>query len=225
MRRIYASIITRHSRPSPDVRYLVHPNEPKTCTIDIKHLHGHSLLNRARDLAITDFINRPEYTHYAAIDDDLDVLPCTDVNVFDQLLSHGKDFVCAPVAGRAYPIKCMQIIDSTRKSQGKLAPVRWCGGFVLISKAAILALCVAYPDLWYHDDATGKKKIYGLHTGTWIQAGEQRKLLSEDWWLCERYNAVFGNNIWMDTSIVTRHWGEHGYMLIQGNGKEMWQVS
>lgn len=226
MNKIYVSIITRHSRPSPDVRWMLQPHEPKTCTLDIKHLPGHSLLNRARDLAITDFIEHPEYTHYAAIDDDIDVITAGEGNVFDRLLSHGKDFICAPVAGRAFPIKCMQIIDTARQPEGTLIPVRWCGGFVVVSRQAIDRIAKDYYDQWYNDDLTGKKKIYGLHTGTWIAPNPhgQRKLLSEDWWLCERFNQSNENGIWMDSGIVTRHWGEFGYTMISGGKEGIMQV-
>jgi len=74
-----------------------------------------------------------------------------------------------------------------------------------------------YPELTYDgDDNMVGKKIFGLYIPMLktihLEKKDVKKFLSEDWSFCQRWRDM-GGQIFADTSIVLKHYGEKAYSL------------
>jgi hypothetical protein len=89
-------------------------------------------------------------------------------------------------------------------------------GFMMISRAAILKMIKAYPELKYNNDvninnADLKDHFYALFD-TMIDPVD-RRYLSEDYTFCRRWQEI-GGDVWLDPSISLNH---YGHFCFQGN--------
>ena len=89
-------------------------------------------------------------------------------------------------------------------------------GFMMISRAAILKMIKAYPELKYNNDvnianADLKDHFYALFD-TMIDPID-RRYLSEDYTFCRRWQEI-GGDVWLDPSISLNH---YGHFCFQGN--------
>jgi hypothetical protein len=78
-------------------------------------------------------------------------------------------------------------------------------------------LAEAYPHLWYDGDGgqTGKKQL-GIYlidiTPIWTGTALVRKMLSEDWQVCQRWLQI-GGQVWAHTGIRLGHVGKKTYYM------------
>jgi hypothetical protein len=94
--------------------------------------------------------------------------------------------------------------------------VRYAGtGFLLISRAAIIRLCEAHPELQYTaidvqaDSQTGTLNRFALFD-TFIEP-ETRTSLSEDYSFCRRWTDL-GGEIWLDMQSTLTHTGSFTFV-------------
>jgi len=192
--------------------------------IQIYYSENDSMISRVRNVHLSAFMHEyEECDYFISIDSDLEIInKFSSNNIFTKLVSHEAKFV-----GGLYALKndeetiCSSVpMDRNRQpnfDQG-LLPMLWMSsGCWCLHRSAVEKMIDAYPDLIYDgDDNMSDKKIYGLYIPMLqtlhLKDGEKKKYLSEDWSFCQRWRDI-GGQIFADTSIVLRHYGEKSHAL------------
>jgi hypothetical protein len=187
---------------------------------------GDSLITRARNELLAQFLSFPAATHLLFIDADIGFPP----EQVRRLLTFDAEFVAA-----AYPLKRVnwesarkhtsanfrpeqvhsyvyQLADPRRiEGRNDFVKVVYVGnGFMMLRRSALEKMCAAYPKLKYthvHSPTLGAvdpERRYALfecmidpETGTY---------LSEDYAFCKRWTDI-GGEIWVDTKSKLQHVG------------------
>ena len=199
-------------------------NSCKEHDITIYTSENDSMISRVRNVHISTYIHDyKEYDYFVSIDSDLEIINIFESNnIFTKLVSHDVKFV-----GGLYALKkegekvCASIpMDRNRQPEfnGELKPMLWLSsGCWCLRRDAIEKMIETYPELTYDgDDNMVGKKIFGLYIPMLktihLEKKDVKKFLSEDWSFCQRWRDM-GGQIFADTSIVLKHYGEKAYSL------------
>ena len=196
------------------------------------HLLGReSLVTRARNTFVADFMATPEATHLMFIDADIGFAPQSVA----RMLAFDEDVVAG-----MYPAKALRwdvpdrIRDREPPAQAALQYVgkfcdrdelelrdrfatgEYCGtGFMLMKRGVITRMIAAYPETAY-----GSDHVYvaeGAPSGPLHALFEcmidpdTREYLSEDFGFCKRWRAI-GGKIWLDIEAGLTHTGNYDFV-------------
>jgi len=190
-----------------------------------------SLIPRVRNVHMSLFLNEfKECDYFVSIDSDIEIVNCFATNnIFTKLIAHNKDFV-----GGLYALKnanapkpiCSSVPLDPKYDRmdipfnSGLIEMRWLSsGCFCIKREAAQKLVDKHPELTYvgDDNVTGKT-IHGIYNPEIFEIEDKttgktfKKLLSEDWSMCERWRRD-GGQIFADTGIVLRHIGKIPFSL------------
>lgn len=197
--------------------------------LTLRLLGGKSLITRARNTLVANFLDKKEATHLLFIDADIGFDPAQ----VERMLKFDADIVAG-----MYPTKAIDWDHIENRGLGSSEPLRTAGlsyvgiphqgaermeregfvsgiyagtGFMLIKRQTIETMIKAYPQLKYqgiHGGTGGIKEspssYYALFDCS-IDA-DTGKYLSEDYTFCQRWTAV-GGEIWLDTVGKLTHVG------------------
>ena len=187
-----------------------------------------SLINRVRNVHMSVFYYKfPECDYFMSIDSDIEIMNAyASNNIFNKLIAHDLDFVGGFYAiKKEGPPKCSSILmndtDSVAFNSG-LKEVRWLSsGCWCLKRSVVEKMIKAYPELTYDgdDNAAGmtvhglyNTMIYTMNAGEFGLTKPFKKLLSEDWSMCQRWLDI-GGKIYGDTSIALNHIGKCNYKI------------
>jgi hypothetical protein len=199
-------------------------NSCKEHDITIYTSENDSMISRVRNVHISTYIHDyKEYDYFISIDSDLEIVNKFESNnIFSKLVAHDVKFV-----GGLYALKkegevvCASVpMDRNRSPEfnGDLTSMLWLSsGCWCLRRDAIEKMIESFPELTYDgDDNMSNKKIFGLYIPMLqtihLDKGDITKYLSEDWSFCQRWRDI-GGQIFADTSIVLKHYGEKAYSL------------
>lgn len=198
---------------------------------------GESLITRARNNCVANFLEHPNYTHLFWIDADIGF---SAESAF-RLLSSGYD-VCAGVyplkreqwppqgvpAGTTqqsfetnytrYPVNTDPPADGgalvlTVQPDGFIQLREAPTGFMVIKRSVFETLMAAYPDYQYISDSPGEEgKIHYRFFDVAVDP-VSRRYLSEDYGFCRLWSAV-GGAVYVDAQSNLTH---HGYKTYRGD--------
>jgi hypothetical protein len=178
---------------------------------------GESLIDRARAIAATDFLDNNRGDILLFIDDDIIFQPADVFQIVQDVLLH-KTIVCAP-----YQIKntteqrlALAYIDEKPIMVGPgggIHEVRYSSsGFMALPKQLLLDLAKTLPRLdtgaGLKEDGNPKVPLIPFFQPTWRV--DDKVYLSEDYAICERARQL-GYKVYIDSSIVLRHLGTCEY--------------
>jgi hypothetical protein len=178
---------------------------------------GESLIDRARAIAATDFLDNNRGDILLFIDDDIIFQPADVYQIVQDVLLH-KTIVGAP-----YQIKnttekrlALAYLDSEPICVGPgggIREVRYCStGFFAIPRDLLLELAKTLPRLdtgaGLKEDGSPKVPLIPFFQPMWRM--DDKVYLSEDYSCCERARCK-GYKIYVDSSIVLRHLGTCEY--------------
>jgi hypothetical protein len=182
-------------------------------TMLVPHL-GDSLISRARNDAMADFLQEDDYEYLLTLDDDINVPRDAIVNLVDR----GQDIVSG-----FYRLKSDEGLLAIRTMTGQKPEIKYYrdlineGGAVQVRYASTGCLMVhrkvcekmiqENPDLKYKQNLTGRKQ-YALYNPM-IYKGEY---LSEDWAFCQRARDA-GFQVWVDGRVLCGHVGEAEFVI------------
>jgi hypothetical protein len=228
----YGGLVT-HVYMQSVLRLMMAPQAPQLRLGIIMSAHD-SLITRARNAIVANFLDTPEATHLMFIDADIGFEP----NEFYRLLAFDEDLA----AGR-YPLK----VRDWEKTQGLLktaAPdanleslgLSYVGhpsalteieardgfmtgsyagtGFMLIKRRVFERMIAAHPETKYREGHTYPKAkqpsphLYNLFDCT-IDP-DTGDYLSEDFTFCRRWRQL-GEKLWLDTQSALVHVGSHEF--------------
>ena len=195
-------------------------------------LGNDSLIPRARNLVVSQFLDKPEATHLLFIDADIGFTP---EQVF-ALLASSKD-----VVGGVYPMKRLDwpgIVEQARQgadnlpatalnyvvefldprkiqSTSRFMPVRYIGtGFLMIRRVVLERMAERYPELAFNGmNMTINSELASPNTYGFFDCmidPETRTYLSEDYAFCKRWRDMDGE-IWADLLSKLTHVGQHEF--------------
>lgn len=196
--------------------------------LSFQMLGNDSLITRARNLVVSQFLDMPHATHLLFIDADIGFTPD---QVF-ALIAADKD-----VVGGVYPMKRMDWQGFKHQARignedlpaaamnyvvefedpdhlpldSRYAPVRYIGtGFLMIRRAVFAKLAEHYPDLAFNGMNMGvNPELASPNTYGFFDCmidPETRTYLSEDYAFCKRWRDI-GGAIWADLLSRLTHVG------------------
>ena len=204
--------------------------------IDILLQRGESLITRARNNAVADFMCNPQWTHLFWIDSDIGFEPEAAL----RLLLSDYD-----VAAGVYPLKCekwpdkipqslsLQQIESLRtrytvntkemkdtkvelviRPDGFMEMGEAPTGFMVIKRSVFEKMMTAYPELKYVPDSIGHSD-HGFHYRLFdvMVDPESKRYLSEDYGFCYLWRQL-GGKVYIDCNSNLTH---QGIKLYTGN--------
>jgi hypothetical protein len=186
--------------------------------------HSDSLITRARNSIVGQFLRQLDYSHLLFIDADISFDPSTVLRylVFDKDIIGGiypikeldigelrrlpiDDDQAAEAASYNYSSKI--IINDENMPQDGFARIEYAAsGFLMIKRNALESMVAHYPELCYQDDFTGTEGAYALFN-TMISEG---RFLPEDYSFCKRWKDM-GGEIWGDVISRFDHVGQYVY--------------
>lgn len=182
---------------------------------------GDSLIMRQRNAHFSEFLARKDCEWFFSIDSDIVIENRTsDNNMFDILIRSGKDFIGGLYSLKADPPRCASVVmfQQDLAKPNAIIPARWLStGCWAMHRRVAERLSEAYPHLWYDGDGgqTGRKQ-FGIYlidiTPIWTGNQLVRKMLSEDWQVCQRWLQI-GGEVWAHTGIRLGHVGKKTYYM------------
>ena len=185
-----------------------------------------SLITRARNFIVSQFLGRADLTHLLFIDSDIGF----DPSVVPRYVNADKDVVAG-----IYPIKGLNVekIRGLAKDQSLASTLHYATklcddeaadadglmraeyaatGFMLIRRNVLEQMVSAHPELHYEHSFTGDRNataadlanLYALFDTSLDQ--ETKEYLPEDYTFCRRWRAL-GGEVWVDTKSKFTHVG------------------
>ena len=180
----------------------------RPCDLTMRTLVGDSLIPRARNTLVADFLET-DCTHMLFIDSDLVFRP----DHLRRLMSREED-----VIGGFYPKKqqgplhwvCNATFKPVECRKDAVQELRYIGtGFLRISRKAIEEMIAHYGDtIAFRSDHAPYRVEHDLFS-VGVYKG---RYLSEDWYFCQRWLDM-GGKVWGDTSVWLPHIGKVSYPL------------
>ncbi|MDR3419270.1 MAG: hypothetical protein P4L83_24085 [Nevskia sp.] len=205
-----------------------------------KILSQESLVTRARNTIVAEFLGREEFTHLLFIDADIGF----PAQLVLRMLALDK-----PLTAAAYPMKdldwnsvqrsalrgaaaaalpqaalnfVLNLVDEDRQADGSVpvsdgfVRVSKAGtGFMLIRRDVFPPLIQRFPELRYENDIAGynnpqTKGNFWAFFDTLLHP-QTRRYLSEDYAFCHRWTQGCGGEIWMNIDTPLSHHGQYAF--------------
>lgn len=163
---------------------------------------GESMITRIRNRSLGKFIRDGSFDWFFSIDSDI----VFNEDLLEMLLSHKKEII-----GAVYRVKqnriaaaCVPIEDKKIEINNGLQEMRYLSaGCMLINMSVIMELVSKYPELKFFDDYSDEE-VFGFYNPMIIEHRGKKRLLSEDWSLCQRMSDI-GVNLYADTNLRLGH--------------------
>lgn len=185
----------------------------------IRYLPGESLVTRARNRLVAEFMADTNFTHLQFVDCDL----AFDADAILKMVTHDVDLVGGAYPKKGDPAKPDFVVnfipgsaDRLEVRKGLIKVVEVPTGFMCIKRTALQRLMDAHPE-WHcrmSSKITAEQLPYsyalfdcGIRS---YEPGGEKWYLSEDWEFCRRM-ADIGIDIWLDPSIEFTHIGTYGF--------------
>lgn len=178
--------------------------------------HGDALVERARSINATWFLNHTDADVHLSIDSDITDFSLEDVTkVCEQAMTH--DIVCGLYVtrgghGRTFPTSRVEegrdiLMDG---KNNELVPLVWgATGFMATHRRVFERLSQDLPLLHRSD---GDRAFYPFYVPFWVDWQDDQILLSEDYAFCQRAkDAGFG--VWLNPAVRLGHIGQYAYRL------------
>lgn len=188
---------------------------------NVTFIDGDSLITRARDMCVEQFLRGP-HTHLVFIDTDIEFTP-QDVDKLAAHLADGHTIVSG-----LYPKKqdalewvinapdgATEDFFTVKEGESPLREIKYAGtGFLAIAREVFIDLAAGpCRDEWFWtDNGQGDRRQQHVYfpEGVYKYPNGNRRRLSEDWYFCELAKQA-GHKIMCDVSIRTKHIGKKVY--------------
>ena len=187
-------------------------------------IRNESLIHRARNRILADFADS-HCSHLLFVDADIGFTGRDALRLVAHTTGPGRP----QVVGATYPKKTREKYDPAlvalpgpvKVTDGEMIEVRCLpGGFLMITRDAVLRLSGAHRDDWYWDVGDGTPRRMLDLTACYIDP-ETRTLWSEDYALCNRWRAI-GGHVWLDPNIQLTH---NGTTTFDGDPRSVWGLA
>lgn len=168
----------------------------------IQYLNGDSLVTRARNKVVHNFLTRTEAPYLLFIDSDILYQP----NDIITLRNNNK-----PICGGIYFKKKLPYAPVCNRSlgeEGKFHKMLETGtGFLMIHREVFETIAKNEPEHHYVNEGDEESGTYYDYFRTGVIEG---RYLSEDYYFCHLARK-YGYDIWLDTTIYVKHVGKATY--------------
>ena len=167
-----------------------------------------SLITRARNTILSEFLLREEFTHLLFIDADV-LLPAPGLG---RLIAHDKDVIGAPVALKGRQADGSRVFNTGALcgTEGPLYKCRRIGTAVfMLSRRAVRSLAEdarKSGHVYSKGNTARGASIASVHYDVFRVGVVDDEYLSEDYWVCRSLRRL-GYDIFVDPTIVTQHSG------------------
>jgi hypothetical protein len=180
-----------------------------------KPQHGDALVERARSINATWFLNNTDCDVHLSIDSDITFLAEDAKKICEQAMTH--DIVCGLYvtrAGNQRPFPTSFIESDIEVTMGmekdELHPVKWgATGFMATHRRVFEKLSEGLPLL---HKSNGERAFYPFYQTMIVDHNDEKILLSEDYAFCQRAkDAGFG--VWFNPGVRLGHIGQYPYRM------------
>ena len=198
--------------------------------LNVQTLGQESLVTRARNTLVANFLDNESFTHLLFIDADIGF----DAKSLKRFLEYDKDVMCAP-----YPMKLISwdmipklieekkdyrnlchpyVLNFSNKGEinvekGFAEVLDAATGFMLIKRECLLKMKEEYPDLRYKtDQIINNKEFESENTYLFFDTmkDDDERYLSEDYAFSRRWQKI-GGKIYADIGSKITHFGSYRY--------------
>ena len=198
--------------------------------LNVQTLGQESLVTRARNTLVANFLDNESFTHLLFIDADIGF----DAKSLKRFLEYDKDVMCAP-----YPMKLISwdmipklieekkdyrnlchpyVLNFSNKGEinvekGFAEVLDAATGFMLIKRVCLLKMKEEYPDLRYKtDQIINNKEFESENTYLFFDTmkDDDERYLSEDYAFSRRWQKI-GGKIYADIGSKITHFGSYRY--------------
>ena len=198
--------------------------------LNVQTLGQESLVTRARNTLVANFLDNESFTHLLFIDADIGF----DAKSLKRFLEYDKDVMCAP-----YPMKLIswdmipKLIEEKKDYRNLCHPyvlnfankgeiniqkgfaevLDAATGFMLIKRECLLKMKEEYPDLRYKtDQIINNKEFESENTYLFFDTmkDDDERYLSEDYAFSRRWQKI-GGKIYADIGSKITHFGSYRY--------------
>ena len=198
--------------------------------LNVQTLGQESLVTRARNTLVANFLDNESFTHLLFIDADIGF----DAKYLKRFLEYDKDVMCAP-----YPMKLISwdmipklieekkdyrnlchpyVLNFSNKGEinvekGFAEVLDAATGFMLIKRECLLKMKEEYPDLRYKtDQIINNKEFESENTYLFFDTmkDDDERYLSEDYAFSRRWQKI-GGKIYADIGSKITHFGSYRY--------------
>ncbi len=212
--------------------------EKQGVEVFLKTLAQESLISRARNTIVAEFLGRKDFTHLLFIDADIGFEP----EMILRLLARNQPVICGayPMKGYAWDkvltiAKQTDSVDVLKRASLQFAinpnDEDYAGsmtiddGFLRVSKAGTGMMLVqrqvlermqaVFPELKYNNDIAGYENEF-THDNFWtffepMLHPVSRRYLSEDYAFCHRWTQGCQGEIWVDVQSRISHYGHAAF--------------
>lgn len=172
-------------------------------TFSVKVNAGDSILPRARNMFLADFLRKKEFTDLLFLDHDI----CWPKGTIRRLLSHPVDFVAGVYPKRSDPVEFAVQYKTDSEllvadpDNGLLEVNGVPCGFLRLSRRCIEAMAQRYHGLLYEEPAVNGKAV-ALFDFQLVEG----QYWGEDFVFCRRWREM-GGKVWVDPDIKFQHVG------------------
>ena len=176
--------------------------------VKFSFLFNESLITRARNYLVDEFIHRSDCTHLLFLDSDIHFDPRGVI----ALLAIDKDVIGGLYPKKALPVNYVINLQPQTKIQGDIFTVDTAGtGFMLFKRNVYEKLIAAHPDCKYVDDVgLGKQYEPMMYSIFDCKIDAKGHYLSEDWLFCRRWQDM-GGEIWVHSKVLLNHIGHYEF--------------
>ena len=173
----------------------------------VNYVVSESMVTRARDRIVADFLGTPGFSHLLMIDADVEFPRTAALRLLGHMVHH--DAVMAVYPRKKQPIDYAFTYEPNADGRARVHPVTGCveivkgpAGFFMVSRRTVQSVCDANPHLKYEIGEANDEHRYALFNP---DPPERGVLFSEDITFCRRLRAI-GGAVWMDPRIALSHW-------------------
>lgn len=169
---------------------------------NVQYLNGDSLVTRARNKVVHNFLTKTDHPYLLFIDSDIIFQPGDIVT-----LRNNNKKVCGGIYFKK-KLPYAPVCNSSISQHGKLHKMKEIGtGFQLIHREVFETIKKAEPEFHYKNEGDEEAGQYYDFFRVGIVDG---RYLSEDYYFCHLARK-HGYDIWLDTSIYVKHVGKATY--------------
>lgn len=170
-----------------------------------------SLITRARNTLIANFMAQEEKTHLMFIDSDIGWEPWHLLVLANRRL----DVISGLYSMKTLPVRwVVNTLENAEQSQDGLVEVGRAGcGFMLINRNVFTKL-EQHPDVKPYANDVGLDPGVDKYLRTYFDTSvRNNRYYSEDWTFCENWRQL-GGKVWVDTRVLLTHKGSFNYSAV-----------
>lgn len=170
-----------------------------------------SLVSRARNTMVANFLAQPEKTHLMFIDSDIGWEPWHLL----VLANRQVDVISGLYSLKTLPVRwVVNVLENAEQGPDGLVEVGRAGSGFMLIKRDVFTKLDQHPEVKPYANDIGLDPAVDKHLRTYFDTSvRNNRYYSEDWTFCENWRQL-GGKVWVDTRVLLTHKGSFNYSAV-----------